>query len=265
MSETKQLFADKVSAILMILLLLLRFPLLIAAQFGLIPNTIAVVVFLTGTYLCTGILICRKVNTLDQYCISIPALILFLLSPVMAIVSNPNDVTAFARIAMAIAFAIFIFLKRKALKTVLNNWKAILWNCLFVLAAVAVTTVLFAYIRGFSGTESAVTCSMLAKSVLFQLSFAAVMEEPLFRGFLWGSFRQAGIREGLICVIQAALFWLGHIYYYNTGINFWLVIPIGSLVLGLVILKTKSISYSMTTHALINSLGDVFQHLVRLF
>ena len=49
MSETKQLFADKVSAILMILLLLMRFPLLFAAQFGLIPNTIAVVVFLTGT------------------------------------------------------------------------------------------------------------------------------------------------------------------------------------------------------------------------
>ena len=65
--------------------------------------------------------------------------------------------------------------------------------------------------------------------------------------------------------MQAALFWLGHIYYYNTGINFWLVIPIGSLVLGLVIRKTKSISYSMTTHALINSLGDVFQHFVRLF
>ena len=265
MPETKQLFADKVSAILMILLLLLRFPLLIAAQFGLIPNTIAVVAFLTGTYLCTGILICRKASTLDQYCISIPALILFLLSPIMAIVSNPNDVTAFVRIAMAIAFAVFIIRKRKALNTIQNNWKAILWNCLFVFAAVVGTTVLFAYIRGFSGTESAVTFSMLGKSVLFQLSFAAVMEEPLFRGFLWGSFRQAGIREGLICVIQAALFWVGHIYYYNTGINFWLVIPIGSLILGLVIRKTKSISYSMTTHALINSLGDVFQHFVRLF
>ena len=47
MSQTRQLFMDKVSAILMILLLLLRFPLLIAAQFGLIPNTIALVVFLT--------------------------------------------------------------------------------------------------------------------------------------------------------------------------------------------------------------------------
>lgn len=265
MSETKQLFADKVSAILMILLLLMRFPLLFAAQFGLIPNTIAVVVFLTGTYLCTGILLCRKISTLDQYCISIPALILFLLSPVMAIISNPSDVTAFARIAMAIAFAVFIIRKREALKTVRNNPKAILWNCLFVVAIVAVTTVLFAAIRGFSGTESTVTFSMLANGVLFQLSFAAVMEEPLFRGFLWGSFRQAGIREGLICVIQAALFWLGHIYYCNTGINFWLIIPIGSLCLGLVIRKTKSISYSMTAHALINSLGDVFQHFVRLF
>ena len=265
MPQTRQLFADKVSTVLMILLLLLRFPLLIAAQFGLIHNTVSVVVFLTGTYLCTGILLCRNVATLDQYCISIPALVLFLLSPVMAIISNPSDVTAFVRIAMAIAFAVSIFRNRKKLNAVKSSLKTILWNCFFVLVAVGITTVLFAWIRGFSGTESTVTLSMLTTGILFQLSFAAVMEEPLFRGFLWGSFRQMGIQEGLVCVIQAVLFWLAHIYYYNTGINFWVVIPIGSLVLGLVILKTKSTSYSMATHALINSLGDVFQHFVRLF
>ena len=265
MSQTRQLFMDKVSAILMILLLLLRFPLLIAAQFGLIPNTIAVVVFLTGTYLCTGILLCRNISTLDEYCISIPALLLFLVSPIMAIISNHNDVTAFARIVMAIVFAVFIIRNKKVLSTVKSNPKAVLWNCLFILAAVGIATVLFAYIRGFSGTESTVTLPMLTNGILFQLSFAAVMEEPLFRGFLWGSFRQMGIQDGLVCVIQAVLFWLAHIYYYNTGINFWVVIPIGSLVLGLVILKTKSTSYSMAAHALINSLGDVFQHFVRLF
>jgi len=265
MPQTRQLFMDKLSAILMILLLLLRFPLLIAAQFGLIPSTIAIVVFLSGTYLCTGILLCRNVPFLDQYCISIPALFLFLVSPVMAIISNPNDVTAFVRMAMAIAFAVYIVRNKKVLNTVKNHPKAILWNCLFVLAAVGGTTVLFAYLRGFSGTESVFSLPMLTNGILFQLSFAAVMEEPLFRGFLWGSFRQMGIRDGLVCVIQAAIFWLAHLYYYDTGINFWIVIPIGSLILGLVIRKTKSTSYSMATHALINSLGDVFQHFIRLF
>ena len=265
MPQTRQLFTEKVSAVLMILLLLLRFPLLIAAQFGLIHNTVSVVVFLTGTYLCSGILLCRNIATLDQYCISIPALVLFLLSPFMAIISNPSDVTAFARIAMAIAFTVFIIRNRKMLKAVKSSSKTILWNSVFVLAAVGITTVLFAWIRGFSGTESTVTLSMLTNGILFQLSFAAVMEEPLFRGFLWGSFRQTGMRAEPVCVVQAALFWLAHIYYYNTGINFWLVIPIGSLVLGVVVLKTKSISYSMATHALINSLGDVFQHFIRLF
>ena len=265
MPQTKQLFSDKVSAILMSLLLLLRYPLLIAAQFGLIHNMISVVVFLTGTYLCTGILICRNINTLEQYNITIPTLILFLLSPLMAMISNPNDVTAIPRIVMALAFAVYIFRNRKTLNTVKNHPKLVFWNCLFVLVSVGVATVLFAYIRGFSGTESTVTIAMLTSGFLFQFSFAAVMEEPLFRGFLWGSFRQMGIQNWLICVIQAVLFWLAHIYYYNTGINFWVVIPIGSLILGLVVLKTKSISYSMTTHALINSLGDVFQHFVRLF
>jgi membrane protease YdiL (CAAX protease family) len=265
MTQTKNLFSDKTSAVLMILLLLMRFPLLILAQFGFIDNTISVVVFLTGTYLCTGVLLCRNLATLDQYCISLPALVLFLISPILAIISNPSDMTALVRMAMAVAFAIYLFRNKTLRNTVKNSIRAILWNDLFVLVSISVSTVLFAYLRGFSGTESAVSPSMLVTGFLFQLSFAAVMEEPLFRGFLWGSLRQAGIKEGWICVIQAALFWLAHIYYFNTGINFWVVVPIASLVLGLVILKTKSISYSMVTHAALNSLGDVFQHFVRMF
>jgi len=265
MSQTRSLFADKTSAVLMILLLLMRFPLLILAQLGLIDNTISVLVFLTGTYLCTGILLCRNLASLDQYCISVPALVLFLISPILAIISNHSDITAFVRLAMAVAFSIYLLRNKTIRNTVKNSIRSILWNDLFVLISIGVTTVLFAYLRGFSGTESTVTPSMVATGFLFQLSFAAVMEEPLFRGFLWGSLRQAGIKDGVICVIQAALFWLAHIYYYNTGINFWVVVPIASLVLGLVIQKTKSISYSMVTHAAINALGDVFQHFVRLF
>lgn len=265
MFQTKHLFMDKMSLILIAILLYLRYPLVFAAQFGKTNNLVSTVVFLTGTYLCTGIFICKNMKNLYQYCISVPALILFLLSPIAYYISNPYDLTALVRIAMAIVFAIYLFSRRNVLSAVKNGSKAILLNSLFVIACIIITTLLFAYIRGFSGVESPVALSMLTSGLMFQLSFAAVMEEPLFRGFLWGGFRQLGLKEIWICILQALLFWLGHIYYLNTGINFWVVIPIGSLILGLIIMKTKSITYSMLTHSCMNALGDIFQHFIKLF
>jgi membrane protease YdiL (CAAX protease family) len=256
---------DKISLILIIFLLLLRYPLLILSQFGLINNTVSIVVFLLGTYLCTGIFICKNIKSLYQYCISIPALILFLLSPIASIICNSNDPTALVRIAMAVVFVIYLYRKRHLINAVKNDVKTILPNCLITIACIFITTFLFAYIRKFSGVESPVTMSMLVNSLLFQFSFAAVMEEPLFRGFLWGSLIQSGLSEIWICVVQALLFWLGHIYYINTGLNFWVIIPIGSLVLGLIVMKTKSIAYSMATHTFMNSFGDIFQHFIKLF
>ena len=265
MTQTNSLFKDKASLIFVILLLLLRFPLLIAGQFGMIDNTISAIVFLTGTYLFTGILICRNISNLHQYHISRAAIAIYLVSPILSIISNPSDLSALVRIVMAAVFAVYFVCNRKKIAAVKNDKKSILWNSLIVLVSVFVTAILFAYIRGFSGTENTFSLSMLVDGLLFQLSFAAVMEEPLFRGFLWGGFRQLGLSDGVVCVLQAGLFWLGHIYYYNTGINFWVVIPIASIVLGLVVWKTKSITNSMITHACMNTLGDIFQHFIRLF
>lgn len=265
MTQTNILFKDKASLIFVILLLLLRFPLLIAGQFGMIDNTLSAIVFLTGTYLFTGILLCRNISNLHQYHISSIALTIFLVSPILSIISNPSDLSALVRIAMAAVFAAYFIRNRKRIIAVKNDKKSIIFNTLIVFVSVLVTTILFAYIRGFSGTENTYTLGMLVNGLLFQLSFAAVMEEPLFRGFLWGGFRQLGLSDGLVCFLQAGLFWLGHIYYYNTGINFWVVIPIASIVLGLVVWKTKSITNSMVTHAFMNTLGDVFQHFIRLF
>ena len=265
MTRANILFKDTASLILVILLLFLRFPLLIAGQFGMINSMISAIVFLNGTYLFTGILLCRNISNLHQYHISTIALAIFLVSPILSMISNPSDLTALVRIALAVVFAAYFVRNRKRIDAVKNDRKSILWNSIFVLGSILVTTLLFAYLRGFSGTESAYSLSMLVNGLLFQLSFAAVMEEPLFRGFLWGGFRQLGLSDGLVCALQAGLFWLGHIYYYNTGINFWVVIPIGSILLGLVVWKTKSITNSMVTHASMNTLGDVFQHFIRLF
>ena len=53
--------------------------------------------------------------------------------------------------------------------------------------------------------------------VLIQMVNAAVWEEPLFRGFLWGYLRLAGWKNGWIWLFQALLFTAAHCYYLRTN------------------------------------------------
>jgi membrane protease YdiL (CAAX protease family) len=96
-------------------------------------------------------------------------------------------------------------------------------------------------------------------SFVYQLGMAAVSEEPLFRGFLWGHLRKLHWRDGWICLFQAALFSLAHVYYVSDyPISFWFIVPVGGLVTGLVAWHTRSIAASMATHGIGNSWGRIF-------
>lgn len=93
-------------------------------------------------------------------------------------------------------------------------------------------------------------------SFFYQLGYAAVSEEPLFRGFLWGYLRKAGWKNVWILVFQAGLFMLGHIYYiYKFPISFWVIVPMVALISGVLVWRSKTISSSMATHAMMNTLG----------
>jgi len=97
--------------------------------------------------------------------------------------------------------------------------------------------------------------------VMYQLSNAAVAEEPLFRGFLWGHLRKRGMLDSHILIIQAGLFWISHFYYFGVySISFWIIVPIGGFVTGLVVWKTRSIGASMLTHGLVNAIGQIVHY-----
>ncbi len=88
-----------------------------------------------------------------------------------------------------------------------------------------------------------------------QLGYAAVMEEPLFRGFLWGYLRHLGWKDFWIWLFQAGLFILGHIYYLNgLLLSFLVIAPAGGLVVGLLAWRSRSIAASMAAHATLNAL-----------
>ncbi|WP_282433334.1 CPBP family intramembrane glutamic endopeptidase [Desulfosporosinus sp. FKA] len=93
---------------------------------------------------------------------------------------------------------------------------------------------------------------------LVQLNSAAILEEPLFRGFFWGYLKNRGWKESWIWLTQAGLFVIGHIYYINKApLSFWIIVPLSGLVLGFLVWRTRTIATSMVAHGLINSVADL--------
>ena len=101
---------------------------------------------------------------------------------------------------------------------------------------------------------------------VYQLGYAAVAEEPLFRGFLWGHLRKAGWHEWGICLFQAVLFALGHIYYLpRMPISFWVIVPVGGLVCGLLAWKSRTIASSMAAHGIFNALAGTVARFIAAY
>jgi len=106
------------------------------------------------------------------------------------------------------------------------------------------------------------TLAFLFSAVLIQMVNAAVWEEPLFRGFLWGYLRMARWKNVWIWLFQAGLFTLSHVYYLREEpfLTWLLRLMIPSLLLGLVAWRARSISASMVTHGFLNASGDLLMH-----
>lgn len=97
-----------------------------------------------------------------------------------------------------------------------------------------------------------------------QLNNAAVLEELLFRGFIWGYLIKLKWKENWIWLLQAFLFMMGHICYLGSyDLAFFIGIPATALILGLLAWKSRSISTSMTAHALVNTFEDLIAHYTR--
>jgi membrane protease YdiL (CAAX protease family) len=246
---------------MLVILLLLRFPLLYLGAAGALPEEISFVAYLCGTYLVTGLLIYQNRNSLARYNITPAALAVFLLAPLAAIMAgNDYDPTLWARVALAALLAGFLFVKGRyrppfarpnVKKTFADAGLALLLCFLAPLALHA--------IRGFPIIDDPNAMAMysgIPYNWFYQLSMAAISEEPLFRGFLWGYLKGKGLKEGPICLIQAGLFWIGHIYYIGTGINFWVVHPLAALLLGLIVWKSRSVTHSMIVHSSVNAFAD---------
>lgn len=236
--------------------------------------------FELGTYLFTAALIWLERERLAEFNIDGFAVILILIAKpvetlVLYLVGGRMSPMAFPQlpsifiIACSITLAVVLILSKRTRLVV--TWRSVLWW----LAGVGCGVLLAAALAYPASLQIGATSSrfqfktaeffrqVFVTGFVYQTGFAAVSEEPLFRGFLWGYLRKLGLSPIWTWLLISFSFVVGHLFYFGSSpISLFLLVPVASLALGLIAWKTKSISSSLGLHAATNALGGYFGYII---
>lgn len=271
--EVKKQENMKILPILILLaLLVLRIPILVASRFNLISFDSNL--FLNSTYLLTAILIWIERKRIFDFNFSITSLLIFVLVPLLkplfynfmsAHIPYKNMPYSMfqAIVALVLGSLLTWYFIRSHTKIEFKK-SHLYWMIISIIVGIIAGAGL-GLISSLQSSRGNQNVSFAIFIFLFytQVSNAAIAEEPLFRGFLWGYLRKCKWREHQIYLFQALLFTLAHIYYLNKApISLLIIVPISSLIFGCIVWRSKTITTSMIVHGLINSLGDMVAHFV---
>ena len=215
-----------VGPLLLIGLLLLRLPYLIgvSAYFGFDKTlpVLALTIFKSGTFLLTALLIWWERKRLSEFHITRGVLIILIMGPVLCglffiiinvgifIVGGNASLGQVPLTQMVIAFWLFWIIKKNPEMIQKHGNKYHIWIWIAVVVGICIGLI-FGYLIGMQDISvkaigkhrSLATAASLLLSpqswltifpiFIAQLSNAATLEEPLFRGFLWGYLRLQGI------------------------------------------------------------------------
>jgi membrane protease YdiL (CAAX protease family) len=244
-------------------------------------------VYEVGTYLLVAILLIRESGSLAHYHINGLALwMIILFKPIETLfyrwaLAQPGAPDTFpmafpslpSLLAWAIALGLLVYFRSMLFQKQALSWQDLRWALIAILVGFA-TALVTSYPMSFQVSlpnlpanyplvTFLLTNSVTLLSIFYQLGYAAVSEEPVFRGFLWGVLRESGWRDIWIWLFQAGLFWLAHLYYLKTSpLSFWLMVPLAGLVLGWLAWRSRSIATSIMAHGVYNTLGPFLDTIV---
>lgn len=274
MERNAAAWRDRLFALCLAGLLLLRFPVIILPCYGLLPisKDMGLMLFQIGTYLLTAVMILLKRDCLEKYHIDRLSLGLLVFAPLGCFVTqgilqggwSELPVSTCVNGIFALLFLLALLLWKPEIgsgeRKCMGRWVSL--AIIVALCQSLVTGWLIHFQRTIPPEARIYLPGEAVRAVLLiftQLSTAAALEEPLFRGFLWGTLRDRGWREVHIWLFQALLFTLGHIYYLGpANLSFFVIVPVGTLILGFAAWRSRSIGISMLIHGISNSLGGNF-------
>lgn len=273
----KRKASERIFLILLVGLLVLRFPVLLIPHYGLLPisKETALMFFENGTCLLTAIMVLLKRDALADYHIDRFALVLLTLAPIGLCLSEyllrgweHVQLSGWVNAGISIGLLLALLVWKPALPK-RGAGKTLLWVGIAIAVGLLWSVVAGYLIHLQRGAQSLVGMALPQMifrafvAIFIQLGNAATIEEPLFRGFLWGFLKERRWKEKWIWLFQALLFMLGHIYYLGSAnYSFFLVVPLGALLLGWMAWRSGSIGTSMIVHGIGNSLaGNLFSFL----
>jgi hypothetical protein len=108
--------------------------------------------------------------------------------------------------------------------------------------------------------------TIIVNEFINQLSFTSVPEEACFRGLIFSFMVMNGYKEDKAFVIQAMLFWSIHFGTIITNPTlFFIIIPLSTLFMTLIIKKYKMLYLSIIMHTFINVFTTVLVNVINRF
>lgn len=234
-------------------------------------------VYQIGTYLLITFLIWWELDHLADYNIDTVAVIAIVLFPPLQTLvlkywgfdQNPLMFPSIASLTIwliSVVFLVVLMKNRARLPKIRAS--SIMWLGIGLLVGIG-TSVLLSYpnsLRFSAGVHfigsrtlfSITTLKDIGVKFVYQMGYAAVMEEPVFRAFLWGYLLKLGWNDRRIWIFQMVLFTIGHMSGLRWfPIQFFVTVPIASLILGYLVWRSRTIMASLAAHGMLNATGDM--------
>ncbi len=222
------------------------------------------VIFHFFYYIIISLLIWVEREHLDENNIDLWSLILFFvfgvfLQPVETANRYLRDISCISYTIIALILIINLHGKHVQLSRSYSAFRWLYVSVIFACLILWCIATVHVPLTGISGPTKSPIINHLY-SILFNLSYIAIPEEAIFRGFLWGILNRMGFNNRKTLFIQAALFTAAHIRFFQPeSIISYIGIFIFSLFVGFLAWKAHSIFPGIFTHAFHDYLSDLIR------
>lgn len=168
-------------------------------------------------------------------------------------------------IILGILLATYIILNRKSIK--FPSLKSVFIGLGWSVIAVLIISVVYAlFDQTFTKPFPSNLLAIIFIAFLKELSFTSVAEEAGFRGLIFSFLIMNGYKEDKAFAIQAILFWGMHFGTIITNPTlFFIIIPLSTLFMTLIIKKYKMLYLSIMMHTFINVFTTVLVNVINRY
>jgi membrane protease YdiL (CAAX protease family) len=122
---------------------------------------------------------------------------------------------------------------------------------------VSIVAIESGYLTAFENYRAPIPFSLVfINRIVYSLSFPALYEEILFRGFIWGYLTKIGWGDKRACWFQAIFFWTLHWGQLGFPLIFFIALPLLVFVVSILRHYSSQIFPSILAHTIINALSD---------